>query len=144
MAGSPQKRARREAAKREKALAASGTVSESPSPSGLSGEVPTGDLPTKLAPTVPALQGEILPPVDAPEPTRTALKRAMRVRAQEHAEEAIGVLVANMRNDKLGAEKRESAAQKLLEWGFGKPGLELGDADGGLLVTIQKFIKDDT
>lgn len=84
------------------------------------------------------MRGEILPPVGA-EPTRTALKRAMRTRAQEHAEEAIAVLVENMRNTKLPAEKRESAANKLLEWGFGKPGIELEAGEGGLLVTIQKF-----
>lgn len=133
MPGSPKKRAKREAAEREKNM----------QPASAETVAPQVGEKTEPAPSPPALQGEILPPAGQ-EPTRTAQKRAMRVRAQEHAEEAIGVLVANMRNEKLAADKRESAAQKLLEWGFGKPGLELGDADGGLLVTIQKFVREET
>lgn len=90
------------------------------------------------APSVPVPKQEVLPPLPADtEPTRTALKRAMRQRAQEYAEKAIAVLARNLdsKNDEIAAR----AANDMLAWGFGKPGLELETGDGGLLVTIQKF-----
>jgi hypothetical protein len=75
----------------------------------------------------------------APEPTRTALKRALRARAQEYAIEAIGVLVANMRDDELAPEKRENAANRLLEWGFGKPAADLESGEAHQLIVIRRF-----
>jgi hypothetical protein len=150
MAGSPQKRARREAEERAKNLAAGRVqvaTEQQQSDGNVGGEALAGETPATVAslpaPSVPALQGDILPPAGAPEPTRTALKRAMRTRAQEHAEAAIAVLVENMGDKNLTAKDRADAANKLLEWGFGKPGMELGDAEGGLLVTIQRFMKED-
>lgn len=121
MPGSPKKRAKREAAERQKELAAMAP-------------------PTEPAPAVTPLQGEVLSPIaEAPEPTRTALKRAMRARAQEHAAEAIAVLVANMRNEKLSPDKRGDAANKILEWGLGKPTQEIEAGDGAQMIVIRRF-----
>lgn len=130
MPGSPKKRARREAAERAKQITAAAPEGSVNAPAE---RLPTGAVPAGAI--IPVVQGEIVEP--APEITRTALKRAMRARAQEHAEAAIAVLVKNMKNG--NPDVRERAANRLLEWGFGKPGLELTDAEGGLLVTIQKF-----
>lgn len=138
MSGSPNKRARREEKERAENMAAG--IADMSAPS--QGSVPESPTPNLPAPAV-TLKGEVLPPESAPEPTRTALKRAMRAKAQEHADTAIAVLVANMGDLKLPAKDRADAANKLLEWGFGKPGMELGDADGGLLVMIQRFAKED-
>jgi hypothetical protein len=132
MAGSPKKRAKREAAARAEVAAETAknnpcTVAPEPGPP------PVQSL-------VPVVEGELLiPPSPGAEPTRTALKRAMRARAQEHAEEAIAVLVENMRNKSLAPEKRESAAHKLLEWGFGKPAQEIEAGDGAQLIVIRRF-----
>lgn len=140
MPGSPKKRARREAEEREKNLAAGKVAVSTPSP----GPEPLSPAPTLLAPAVTPLQGEVLSPdAGAPEPTRTALKRAMRARASEYAEEAIDVLVANMRDKNLAADKRESAANKILEWGFGKPTADLDLKAGDQMVIIRKFVGDE-
>jgi hypothetical protein len=64
----------------------------------------------------------------------------MRARAQEHAQAAIAVLVANMNDQKLDATKRADAANKLLEWGFGKPGADIELGDGDQLVVIRKYV----
>lgn len=140
MAGSPRKRAKREAAERQQNMAAG--IAEMSAPSqGSEPESPTPNLP---APAVTPLQGEVLPPEGAPEPTRTALKRAMRAKAQEHADTAIAVLVANMNDPNIKASERADAANKLLEWGYGKPGVDLSDGEGGLLVLIKRFGEDQT
>lgn len=113
-------------------------ITAEPSP----GNEPAGAPVTPLnlpAPAVPLVEGELITPGEAPEPTRTALKRAMRTRAQAHADEAIAVLVANMRNIQLAADKRENAANRLLEWGFGKPATEIEAGEGAQLIVIRKF-----
>lgn len=61
----------------------------------------------------------------------------MRQRAQEHAEKAIAVLVAGLKSPKRA--DRIKAANDLLRWGYGDPGIDMGDDAGGLLVLIRKF-----
>lgn len=68
--------------------------------------------------------------------THTALKRAMRKRAGEHAEAAIAVLVENLTNK--DPKVAMDAANKLLEWGLGKPTQEI-EAGEGLQIAIVKF-----
>lgn len=87
-----------------------------------------------------ALTGEVLaPPKAADDPTRTALKRAMRRKAEELAEEAMDRLATGMRNpdDRIGVP----AAREVLDRAIGKPGaeLDLGDKAGGMTVVILKF-----
>jgi hypothetical protein len=132
MAGSPKKRAAREAAERAKNLAAVAQTAEQLT----CNEPVVGATPTQGT-TIPVVQGEILPPVDTTEPTRTALKRAMRARAQEHAEAAIAVLVESLKSP----DKKEArgAANDLLAWGFGKPATEIEAGDGAQMIVIRRF-----
>ena len=157
MAGSPKKRARREAEEREKNLAAGkaqvaaeqqqhdGTASkelgdsESGHPAGGSENLTA--VAASQVPAVTPIQGEVLPPEGAQEPTRTALKRAMRARAQEHAEAAIAVLVASLQSPDL--KERRAAANDLLAWGFGKPAQEIEAGEGTAMVIVKKFFGDD-
>lgn len=129
MAGSPKKRAKREAAERARLAEASANTA----PTGSVGEGP----PAPPA-SVPVVQGEVVPnaPLEV-EPTRTALKRAMRARAQEYAKDAIEVLAKNLKS----ADPRiaTAAANDLLAWGFGKPAQEIEAGEGAQLITILKF-----
>ena len=91
-------------------------------------DAPPATLPAAL------LTPEVLPPAD---PTRTTLKRAMRRKAEQYADEALERLAAAMRNpdDRVGAP----AAEKILDRAYGRPTPEI-DADGaGLSVVILKF-----
>lgn len=63
----------------------------------------------------------------------------MRQRAQEHAEQAIAVLVENLNNGKLPAKERRDAANDLLAWGFGKPATEIEAGEGAQLIVIRRF-----
>jgi hypothetical protein len=145
MAGSPKKRAAREAAEREKNLTAGAaevaaqsttSVAQLDRATVLPATDDAGSNPADGA-TVPVLQGEILPPADTTEPTRTALKRAMRTRAQGHADAAIAVLVEALG----GPDKKEAraAANDLLAWGFGKPATEIEAGDGAQMIVIRRF-----
>ena len=128
MAGSPKKRARRlarEEAEREAAAQAATNKS-----------VTAATSDEQAPPSVPVVVGEILPPVST-EPTRTALKRAMRARAQEHAEKAIAVLVAALESP--DEKVRLDAANKLLDRGFGKPEKEIEAGDGAQMIVIRRF-----
>jgi hypothetical protein len=92
------------------------------------------------ATSVPALapKQEVLPPAAEPiDVTRTALKRAMRAKAQEFAEEAIQVLAVNLKS----ADPRiaTAAANDLLAWGFGKPAQEIEAGDGAVVVQLVSF-----
>jgi len=141
--GSPKKRAAREAAERAKNLAAGAAEVAAQQKSSeavlvdASSDKAGGVSESKSSATIPVVQGEILPPVEATEPTRTALKRAMRARAQEHAEAAIAVLVEALG----GSDKKEarSAANDLLAWGFGKPATEIEAGDGAQMIVIRRF-----
>jgi hypothetical protein len=125
MAGSPKKREREKAAR----LAAAEEKQE------------TAGAQTPLAALAPQRPTqEVLDPLPQDvELTRTALKRAMRARAQEYAEKAIAVLAANLNNtdNKIAMD----AANRLLEWGFGKPAQEI-EAGEGLQIAIVKFNQD--
>jgi hypothetical protein len=136
MPGSPKKRAKAEAAERAKNMAAGIAEQQHPEPGA--GQ-PTSAAPNLPAPAVTPIQGEVLSPEGAPEPTRTALKRAMRALAQEHAKDAIAVLVANMNNTQLAPDKRAAAANDLLAWGFGKPATEIEAGEGAQMIVIRKF-----
>lgn len=148
MAGSPKKRAAREAAEREKNMAAGAAelaASSSRVERVLVEDEVAGAEPASLPPTpevsVP-LKGEVLPPipVGGADPTRTALKRAMRARAQEHAEAAIAVLVVNLKSP--DARIATAAANDLLAWGFGKPATEIEAGDGAQMIVIRRFGED--
>lgn len=155
MAGSPKKRARREAAEREKNLAAGRaqvaaeqqqheTDKATKSTASGVGEIEAGSTPAPVASQVPAvtpIQGDVLPPEGAQEPTRTALKRAMRARAQEHAEAAIAVLVASLESPDL--KERRAAANDLLAWGFGKPAQEIEAGEGAAMIIVKKFFGEN-
>jgi hypothetical protein len=155
MAGSPKKREKREAAEREKNLAAgkaqvaaeqqTGAITgdeQGDSESGLSAESSPHTAPAASSlPAVTPIQGEVLPPEGAQEPTRTALKRAMRARAQEHAEAAIAVLVACLTSTDL--KERRAAANDLLAWGFGKPATEIEAGEGAAMIIVKKFFGDN-
>lgn len=140
MAGSPKKRAAREAAEREKNLAAGrAQVADE-----VSGESASASQAAPASPTLPAvtpIQGEVLPPEGAQEPTRTALKRAMRARAQEHAEAAIAVLVANLKSP--DAKLAHTAANDILAWGFGKPATEIEAGGGAAMIIVKKFFGEN-
>jgi hypothetical protein len=122
MAGSPKKREREKAAR----LAAAEK-----------NQVMAGET-TPLAALAPQRPTQaVLDPLPADvEPTRTALKRAMRARAAEYADEAIKVLAANLKN--ADQKVAMDAANKLLEWGIGKPTQEI-EAGDGLQIAIVKF-----
>lgn len=86
------------------------------------------------------LKGEVLPPLpkgDDPDFTRTALKRAMRKRAQEFSEKAIEVLSKAL--ESLDPKVRLQAANDLLAWGFGKPATEIEAGEGGIAITILRL-----
>lgn len=106
------------------------------------GEAPGPESKGLPAPS-PVLQGEILPP-EGTEPTRTALKRAMRATAQKYADEAIAVLAANLANTTLDPRVRQQAANDILAWGFGKPATEIEAGEGAQMIVIRKFIDDGT
>ena len=143
MAGSPKKRAKREAAEREKNLAAAIQNGGDPGGEALVAEAEAAPTNTVLAPAVTPLRGEVLPPeAVAAEPTRTALKRAMRARAQEHAEAAIAVLVGALASPDEKA--RISAANDLLAWGFGKPAQEIEAGEGAQMIVIRRFGEEHT
>lgn len=84
---------------------------------------------------------EVLPPAHA-DVTSTALKRAMRRRAQEYADEALDTLVEIMRDRKNALPvTRASAAEKILDRAHGKvtTDIEIGEGVGGLQIAIIKF-----
>ncbi len=139
MAGSPKKRAKRLA--KEAAAAKQNTSSGIPHTIESAPTTPQQDGTDKPAPTantaVPVVQGEILPPQPGTDPTRTALKRAMRQRAQTHAEAAISVLVAALSS--LDEKARIGAANDLLAWGFGKPATEIEAGEGAQMIVIRRF-----
>jgi hypothetical protein len=85
------------------------------------------------------LNGEILPPAPLGDvdPTRTAMKRAMRRAAQEFAEEALQRLAQAMRN--LDDRIAVPAANAILDRAHGKPTSEIEVEAGGLSVVILKF-----
>jgi hypothetical protein len=149
MPGSPKKRARREAAEREKNLAAGKAEVELAS-AARNGEADADDIhrtgassaTTSPAPAVPIVHGEVLPPGVGVEPTRTALKRAMRARAQEHAEAAIAVLVGALASQ--DERVRLGAANDLLAWGFGKPAQEIEAGEGAQMIVIRRFGEENT
>lgn len=123
MAGSPIKRARKKARLAAEASAELPPVAACPAP-----------------PLPQPISGEILPPAlieDAADPTRTQLKRAMRRRAEELADEAMERLAQAMRNpdDRIGAP----AAREILDRAVGKPTQELEVGAGGVAVTIVRF-----
>lgn len=84
-----------------------------------------------------SLEGEILPPEPAGDPTRTALKRAMRAKAQEYADEALERLAKAMRNpdDRIAVP----AANAIMDRAHGKPTGEIEVGEGGLQVVILRF-----
>lgn len=104
---------------------------------------PTGPETRGLPVQTPVLHGEVLPPAEGIEPTRTALKRAMRAEAQKYAKAAIALLAANLEDDMLDRRVRQQAANDLLAWGFGKPATEIEAGDGAQMIIIQKFRDDD-
>lgn len=108
----------------------------------LAGGVSASKSPATNTPEVSApLRGEVLPPVLAgTDPTRTALKRAMRARAQEHAEAAIAVLVVNLASK--DPRIATAAANDLLAWGFGKPATEIEAGEGTQMIVIRRFGED--
>lgn len=124
MAGSPKKRAR-EKARRLEETAGREPATLSP---------PAAGSPPAAPPATP-LDGEILPP--EPEPTRTALKRAMRQSAQKHADAALEVLAQALKSP--DERVRVNAANDILDRAYGKPTPELDADSGGLLVTLLKF-----
>jgi hypothetical protein len=136
MPGSPKKRAKREAAGRAKQ-----TPSVADRPVTGPAVDQASDLLVPAPPitvsAVPVYQGVIDPPADAAEPTRTALKRAMRTRAQEHAEKAIAVLVVNL--DSKDPRIATAAANDLLAWGFGKPSADIELSSGDQMIVIRRF-----
>lgn len=148
MASSPKKRAAREAAERAKNMAAGAAEVKAAGSSGVERVLVEGKVsgsspePLRPAPEVSApLRGEVLPPVSAgADPTRTALKRAMRARAQEHAEAAIAVLVVNLKSQ--DPRVATAAANDLLAWGFGKPATEIEAGDGAQMIVIRRFGED--
>jgi hypothetical protein len=125
MAGSPKKRAREKARRLEETAKDPATL-RSPAAGGN----PVATLPAPLT-------GEILPPEKDAEPTRTALKRAMRQSAQKYAEAALTVLAEALKSP--DQRIRVGAANDILDRAYGKPTPELDADSGGLLVTIMKF-----
>lgn len=98
---------------------------------------PTPNLPV---PFVPVVEGELTTPSgDAAELTRTALKRAMRAKAQAHADKAIAVLVQIVDSKKTSLWEKRTAANDLLAWGFGKPTTEIEAGEGGQVIIIKRF-----
>jgi len=127
MAGSPKKRARKEAERRR--LAAE---------EAMRGQVEHHN--SRPALPAPAPLQEVLPPIkqDELEITRTALKRAMRKRAADFAERAIEVLSKNL--DSEDPEVASKAANDLLKWGFGNPATDIEmSKEGGLSIAILRF-----
>lgn len=90
---------------------------------------------TLPAPTL--LKGEVLPPIKDDEVTRTALKRAMRKRAQELAVKAIDRLEKNLSSE--DPEIAGKAANDILKWGFGNPATEIEAGGEGLVITLARF-----
>lgn len=132
LAGSPKKRAKREAERLRKAA-------EAAQQNASTTETPTGALPS-----LPAVRpqdrdvkhGEILPPVSDEQVTRTAFKRAMRKKAAEHAERAIAVLALNLESE--DEKIRGQAANDILKWtGVDKIEGEIGGE--GQQVVILRF-----
>lgn len=136
MAGSPKKRARREAERlRREALDKTQSTQAQPVEVGPTPKGYPGALPAPVA-----LKGEVLPPLpkgDDPDFTRTALKRAMRKRAQEYSEKAIAALAAALEGGDL--KTKLQAANDLLAWGFGKPATEIEAGEGGIAITILRL-----
>lgn len=138
MAGSPKKRARREA---ERQRLAAERAQQNASVAG-----PTdAPLPTTIQRETPLIQkpqdrdvkhGEILPPIREDQVTRTAFKRAMRKKAAEFAERAIEVLAENLHSD--DEEVRAKAANDILKWtGVDKIEGEIGGE--GQTVVVLRF-----
>src|SRR4051812_16618811 len=118
MAGSPKKRAR-EKARRLEETAAQAPATLCPPAAGNTPAAPP-------ATTLPVLHGEVIPPAasaSTADPTRTALKRAMRAAAQQHAEKALEVLARAMESPDLRVAA--SAANDILDRAYGKPTPEL-------------------
>lgn len=143
MAGSPKKRARREARKLAGSKSEAGALplTEDALPALPAAQASADSVPRNAppAPALPAPIPEVLPPAppgDA-EPTNTALKRAIRRKAAQYADEAVERLAAAMRNadDRIGAP----AAEKLLDRVIGRPTPEIEVGEGGLQVVIIKF-----
>lgn len=135
MAGSPKKRARREAERLRQAELKSGPAQPAASQDGVDKAAPLATLPAPIT-----LKGEVLPPLpkgDDPDFTRTALKRAMRKRAQEFSEKAIQRLSEAL--DSSDPKTRLQAANDLLAWGFGKPATEIEAGEGGIAITILRL-----
>lgn len=157
MAGSPKKRARREAARKlaEAASAEPGNLSATAiAPAGSAdavathpaGAPTTPEAPqhaadsdprdTSPVPTLPApVSGEVLPPER--DVTNTALKRAMRRKAGEYAERAVEVLATAMESP--DPRIAVPAAREILDRSIGKPTPEIEIGEGGLSVTIIRF-----
>lgn len=130
MAGSPKKRAREKARELEE-LAAKEPATLCPPAAGI--------VPQAAPPACKPLDGEVLPP--EVEPTRTALKRAMRTKAQEHAEAALAILAKALESP--DERIRVNAANDILDRAYGKPTPELDADGGGLLVSILRFTEAD-
>jgi hypothetical protein len=135
MAGSPKKRARREAERMRRAAAHAEAQPSQPvaDQGGVVSGSPISSLPAPL-------RGEILPPIKDEEVTRTAFRRAMRKKAQEHAEKAVGVLARNL--DSGDPEIASKAANDILKWS----GLDKLDLEGGgeaLAIAIMRFSDQD-
>ena len=136
MAGSPKKRARREAERLRQAELKSGPAQ----PAVVSDGLPNNGAAARALPAPIALKGEVLPPLpkgDDPDFTRTALKRAMRKRAQDFSEKAILRLSEAL--DSNDPKTRLQAANDLLAWGFGKPATEIEAGEGGIAITILRL-----
>lgn len=111
-------------------------VADMRAPSGVTSALPA---PISTPSSVP-LKGEILPPLKAADDadfTRTALKRAMRKRAQEYSELAIAALAEALENG--DPKTKLQAANDLLAWGFGKPATEIEAGEGGIAITILRL-----
>lgn len=63
------------------------------------------------------------------------------MRAQEHAETAIAVLVESLSSPDL--KERRAAANDLLAWGFGKPAQEIEAGEGAQMIVIRKFVGEE-
>lgn len=125
MAGSPKKHERKLAEIKARGLAAAEVANSLP------------------VPVVPVVEGELTTPSDATELTRTALKRAMRAKAQAHADKAIAVLVEIIESKTASVAEKRGASNDLLAWGFGKPAQEVEAGDGAQVILIRRFGDDN-
>lgn len=144
MPGNPKKRARKKARELAEAESRSHSPVDAAEPPARTEEPARADGATQSAPPAPALPapltGEVLPPepaADDAEPTRTALRRAMRRKAQEYAERALEVLSAAMesKDERISV----TAANAILDRAHGKPTPDIEVGEGGLQVVILKF-----